>query len=103
MEAVIYQDDDLRKDIVIVTLANGKYQLLEWLASKAQFAVIDQNVIFSDEQEVSSGLVKPAAGNSHPIQDISSQSTTRPNWSSSPPTITKLVCTNGLSATKASD
>jgi|JI10StandDraft_1071094.scaffolds.fasta_scaffold4200928_1 hypothetical protein len=70
MEAVIYQDDDLRKDIVIVTLANGKYQLLEWLPSKAQFAVIDQNVIFSDEQEVSSGLVKPAAGNSHLIQDI---------------------------------
>ena len=48
MEAVIYQDDELRKDIVIVTLANGKYQLLEWLPSKAQFAVIDQNVIFSD-------------------------------------------------------
>jgi hypothetical protein len=48
MEAVIYQDDDLRKDIVIVTLANGKYQLLEWLPNKAQFAVIDQNVIFSE-------------------------------------------------------
>lgn len=28
MDAIIYQDDDLRKDILIVTLGNGKYQLL---------------------------------------------------------------------------
>lgn len=25
VEAIIYQDDDLRKDIVVVTLSNGKY------------------------------------------------------------------------------
>lgn len=50
--AIVYQDDDLRKDIVIVTLGNGKYQLLEWLPSKEHFAVIDQNIIFSEASEV---------------------------------------------------
>ena len=45
-DAIIYQDEDLRKDIVIVTLANGKYQLLEWMPNKSHFSVIHQNLIF---------------------------------------------------------
>lgn len=103
MEAVVYQDDDLRKDIVLVTLANGKYQLLEWIPNKTQFAVIDQNLIFSDEQEITSGLVKPTPGTTHMIQVTSSQSTRKPNWCSSPLIITKLVYINAPWATRVFD
>jgi hypothetical protein len=52
----------MRKDIIIVTLGNGKYQLLEWRQQSSRFAILDQNMIFSDEQEVMSGLAKPTLG-----------------------------------------
>lgn len=79
LDAIVYQDDDLRKDILIVTLGNGKYQLLEWLPNKEHFAVIDQNVIFSEASEVESGLAKPSIGSYRSTQVTISLSTTKRN------------------------
>ena len=64
MEGILYQDDDMRQEFVLVTLNNGKYQLLEWMPSKRMFSVRDQNLCFGDGEESSlkNGLVKPTVG-----------------------------------------
>lgn len=44
--SLAYSDESMRKDLVLVTLNNGKYALLEWTAQKNQFTVNDQAHIF---------------------------------------------------------
>jgi hypothetical protein len=58
----------MKKDLIIVSLINGKYQLLEWMPQSSRLSLRDQGFIFGQEEEVQSGLCKPVPGNSLFIQ-----------------------------------
>ncbi len=70
-DAIVYQDESLRKDTLIISLTNGKYQLLEWKPHSSRLALLDQNLIFSDPLEVERGLCKPVVGTSFSPRSLS--------------------------------
>jgi len=66
--SLVYADESMLKDLVLLALSNGKYVLLEWVAQKNQFTVNDQALIFGESEQASKvehGLSKPIAGKYH--------------------------------------
>jgi hypothetical protein len=82
VDSLAYEDESMRKDLVLLTLSNGKYVLLEWMAQKSQFSVNDQALIFGENEQASKvdhGLSKPIPGTCGNIQGNIWLSTTNPN------------------------
>lgn len=80
IEAVEYSDEDLKKELILLSLINGKYQLFEWMPQSSRLSLRDQNYIFSNESEVESGLCKPIPGTSLLMQATTYPSITMPRW-----------------------
>ena len=81
MEAVEYLDEDMKKDLILLSLINGKYQLLEWMPQSSRLSLRDQCLVFGQEEDIQSGLYKPVPGNSRLTQDTISPSIMMPRWS----------------------
>jgi hypothetical protein len=63
-------DEEIKKELILVCLSNGKYQLIEWMPEGARCSLRDQAYIFSNQEDVESGLCKPTPGSSVLIKAI---------------------------------